>query len=181
MRTPRRHDFSLEPPARTMLDILKDAGRDVIGVGKIKDIFAGRGITSFVYTKGNAEGIERTLEYMKQDFEGLCFVNLVDYDMLYGHRNDIEGYGRALTEFDMALPKLMEGLRPEDILMITADHGCDPGYLASTDHSREYTPFLMYGRDIEPVNLGTRETFADIGATVLKYLNVPGDIAGTPV
>ena len=181
VRTPRRHDFSLEPPARTMLDILKDAGRDVIGVGKIKDIFAGRGITSFVYTKGNAEGIERTLEYMKQDFEGLCFVNLVDYDMLYGHRNDIEEYGRALTEFDMALPKLMEGLRPEDILMITADHGCDPGYLASTDHSREYTPFLMYGRDIEPVNLGTRETFADIGATVLKYLNVPGDIAGTPV
>ena len=181
VRTPRRHDFSLEPPARTMLDILKDAGRDVIGVGKIKDIFAGRGITSFVYTKGNAEGIEKPLEYMKQDFEGLCFVNLVDYDMLYGHRNDIEGYGRALTEFDMALPKLMEGLRPEDILMITADHGCDPGYLASTDHSREYTPFLMYGRDIEPVNLGTRETFADIGATVLKYLNVPGEIAGTPV
>lgn len=180
-RTPRRHDFSLEPPARTMLDILKDSGKEVIGVGKIKDIFAGRGITSYVYTKGNAEGIQRTLEYMKQDFEGLCFVNLVDYDMLYGHRNDIEGYGGALTEFDRALPELMAGLLPEDILMITADHGCDPGYLASTDHSREYTPFLMYGQDIKPVNLGTRETFADIGATVLKYLNVPGDIAGTPV
>ncbi len=180
-RTPRRHDFSLEPPADTMLDHLKRAGKDVIGVGKIKDIFAGRGITSYVYTKGNDEGILKTLEYMKQDFDGLCFVNLVDYDMLYGHRNDIEGYGRALTEFDQALPELMAGLGQDDILMITADHGCDPGYLASTDHSREYTPFLMYGRNVAPVNLGTRETFADIGATVLKYLNVPGETAGTPV
>ena len=164
-----------------MLDHLKRAGKDVIGVGKIKDIFAGRGITSYVYTKGNDEGILKTLEYMKQDFDGLCFVNLVDYDMLYGHRNDIEGYGRALTEFDQALPELMAGLGQDDILMITADHGCDPGYLASTDHSREYTPFLMYGRNVAPVNLGTRETFADIGATVLKYLNVPGETAGTPV
>ena len=106
-RTPKRHDFSLEPPGETMLDAIKGAGKEVIGVGKIKDIFAGRGITSYVYTKGNAEGIERTLEYLDQDFEGLCFVNLVDYDMLYGHRNDIEGYAKALTEFDEALPQMI--------------------------------------------------------------------------
>ncbi|MGN1181038.1 MAG: phosphopentomutase [Suilimivivens sp.] len=180
-RTPRRHDYSLLPPSETMLDALKKAGKEVIGVGKIRDIFAGRGITSYVYTKGNAEGIQKTLEYMDQDFEGLCFINLVDYDMLYGHRNDVEGYGRALAEFDAALPAMMSKLRQADILMITADHGCDPGYTVSTDHSREYTPFILYGRNLEPVNLGTRETFADIGATVLKYLNVPGNIAGTPV
>lgn len=181
VRTPKRHDYSLLPPSETMLDDLMAAGKEVIGVGKIKDIFAGRGLTSYVYTKGNAEGIQRTLEYMDQDFEGLCFINLVDYDMLYGHRNDIEGYGRALAEFDDALPQMLEKLRREDVLMITADHGCDPGYTVSTDHSREYTPFIMYGPGIRPVNLGTRETFADIGATVLKYLNVPGNIAGTPV
>lgn len=180
-RTPRRHDYSLLPPAETMLDLIKAAGKEVIGVGKIRDIFAGQGITSYTYTKGNAEGIQKTLEYMEQDFEGLCFVNLVDYDMLYGHRNDIEGYGKALAEFDEALPKMIAKLGEEDVLMITADHGCDPGYTSSTDHSREYTPFIMYGKKISPVNLGTRETFADIGATVLKCLNVPGRIAGTPV
>lgn len=180
-RTPRRHDYSLLPPAPTMLDAICAAGKEVIGVGKIKDIFAGQGITSYVYTKGNKEGIQRTLQYMEQDFEGLCFVNLVDYDMLYGHRNDIEGYGRALTEFDEALPEIISRLQKDDVLMITADHGCDPGYTASTDHSREYTPFIMYGHGIKPVNLGTRETFADIGATVLKYLDVPGNIAGMPV
>lgn len=178
-RTSRRHDYSLMPPGETMLNAIKTAGKEVIGVGKIKDIFAGQGITSHTYTSGNAEGIRKTLEYMKQEFEGLCFVNLVDYDMLYGHRNDIEGYARALTEFDEALPELMAGLRDEDVLMITADHGCDPGYMVSTDHSREYTPFLMYGKHIAPVNLGTRETFADIGATVLQYLGVSGNIAGT--
>ena len=180
-RTSGRHDYSLLPPSPTMLDAIQAAGKEVIGVGKIKDIFAGQGITSYVYTKGNKEGIQRTLEYMEKDFEGLCFVNLVDFDMLYGHRNDIEGYGRALTEFDEALPGILERLREEDVLMITADHGCDPGYTASTDHSREYTPFIMYGHKIKPVNLGTRETFADIGATVLKYLDVPGNIAGKPV
>ena len=180
-RTPRRHDYSLLPPAKTMLDLIKAAGKEVIGVGKIRDIFAGQGITSYTYTKGNTEGIQKTLAYMDQDFEGLCFVNLVDYDMLYGHRNDIEGYGRALTEFDEALPAMLAKLKDDDVLMITADHGCDPGYTSSTDHSREYTPFIMYGKKISPVNLGTRETFADIGATVLKCLDVPGKIAGTPV
>lgn len=178
-RTPKRHDFSLEPPSVTMLDQLKAAGKDVISVGKIKDIFAGRGITDFVYTKGNEEGIERTMEYLDQEFEGLCFINLVDYDMLYGHRNDIDGYARALTYFDSKLPELMKKLKEDDILMITADHGCDPGYTVSTDHSREHTPFLMYGRKIAPVNLGTRETFADIGATVLDYFGITPEFAGT--
>lgn len=178
-RTPRRHDFSLEPPAVTMLDQLKDAGMDVISVGKIKDIFAGRGITEAVYTKGNEEGIERTLEYLERDFEGLCFVNLVDYDMLYGHRNDIDGYARALTYFDEQLPEMLRRLREDDVLMITADHGCDPGYTVSTDHSREHTPFLMYGEKVAPGNLGTRETFADIGATVLACFGIEPEFAGT--
>ena len=180
-RTSRRHDYSLLPPANTMLDVLKDAGKTVIGVGKIKDIFAGQGLTSYVYTTGNTDGINKTLDYLKEDFEGLCFINLVDFDMLYGHRNDIEGYANALAEFDKALPEIMSLMKEEDILMITADHGCDPGYTISTDHSREYTPFIMYGASVEPENLGTRETFADIGATVLKYLGVSGEIAGTPM
>ena len=180
-RTPKRHDFSLEPPGETMLDAIKRAGKEVIGVGKIKDIFAGRGITSYVYTKGNGEGIERTLEYLDQEFEGLCFINLVDYDMLYGHRNDIEGYARALSEFDDALPFILAKIREDDLLMITADHGCDPGYIVSTDHSREYTPLILYGKSIKPANLGTRDTFADIGATVLEYLGIKGDIAGKSV
>lgn len=179
VRTPRRHDYSLLPPAETMLDALKAAGRDVIAVGKIRDIFAGRGITEAVYTSGNTEGIARTLAYMDQDFDGLCFTNLVDFDMLYGHRNNCEGYGKALEEFDRALPEMMTKLKDGDVLMITADHGCDPGYTVSTDHSREYTPFLMYGEKIRPVNLGTRGTFADIGATVLDYFQVSSDIAGT--
>lgn len=180
-RTTRRHDYSLEPPAETMLDAIKEAGREVIGVGKIRDIFAGRGITSYVYTNGNTDGIAKTIKFLEQDFEGLCFVNLVDYDMLYGHRNDIEGYARALTEFDAALPEIMEKMREDDLLMITADHGCDPGYTVSTDHSREHTPLLIYGKNIMPKNLGTRNTFADIGATVLKVLGVEGSIAGESV
>ena len=180
-RTSGRHDYSLEPPADTILDIIRDAGKEVIGVGKIRDIFAGRGITSYVYTKGNTEGIEKTLGYLEQDFEGLCFINLVDYDMLYGHRNDIEGYARALTEFDKALPAILDKLREEDALVITADHGCEPGYTISTDHSREHTPLIIYGKNIPPRNLGTRDTFADIGATVLALLGIPGKTAGKSV
>lgn len=171
-RTARRHDFSILPPSDTMLDILSEAGKDVIAVGKIKDIFAGKGITEAVYTSGNAEGIERTLEYLDKDFEGLCFINLVDYDMLYGHRRDIDGYAKALTYFDEKLPEIMGKMRAEDVLMITADHGCDPAYKATTDHTREYTPFIMFGKNIEPKNYGTRKTFADIAATVLQYLGV---------
>lgn len=178
-RTSGRHDFSLEPPAVTMLDQLKASGKDVISVGKIKDIFAGKGITEYVYTKGNAEGIEKTLAYMERDFEGLCFINLVDYDMLYGHRNDIDGYAAALTYFDEKLPQILSKLKEDDVLMITADHGCDPGYTVSTDHSREHTPFIMYGKSITPVNLGTRDTFADIGATVLDCFHIKPEFAGT--
>ncbi len=177
-RTPRRHDYSLLPPAVTMLDQLQTEGFATIGVGKIKDIFAGKGISEYVYTQNNEEGIERTLEYMDKDFEGLCFINLVDYDMLYGHRNDVEGYAKALTYFDTRLPEILGKMRPQDILMITADHGCDPGYTRSTDHSREYTPLLMYGSAAEPKNLGTRETFADIGATVLQYFSICPEFQG---
>lgn len=178
-RTPRRHDFSLEPPERTMLDRLCEHGKDVIAVGKIWDIFAGRGMTEHVYTTGNADGMDQTLSYLARDFEGLCFINLVDYDMLYGHRNDIDGYAKALSAFDRWLPEFLSGLREDDVLMITADHGCDPGYTVSTDHSREHTPFLMTGKHIVPANLGTRESFADIAATVLDYFEIPNDGHGT--
>ena len=174
-RTSNRHDFSLEPPQKTMLDLLKEAGKDVIGVGKINDIFAGRGLTEFVRTSGNPDGIDKTIEYTKKDFEGLCFVNLVDFDMLYGHRNDVEGYAKALTYFDERLPKIIEGLKEDDVLMITADHGCDPA-TPSTDHSREYTPMIAYGKKLKQgVNLGTRESFADIGATVLEWFGLSAD------
>lgn len=171
-RTTGRHDFSIEPPSVDMLDQLKDNGKDVIGVGKIHDIFAGKGLTEYTYTQGNEDGINKTLAYMDKEFEGLCFINLVDYDMLYGHRNDIDGYAKALTYFDERLPEILEKMQDDDLLMITADHGCDPGYTVSTDHSREYTPFLLYGKRIEPRNLGTRSTFADIGATVLDYFGI---------
>ena len=177
-RTARRHDFSLEPPVKTMLDHIKESGRDVLAVGKINDIFAGRGVTEFVRTAGNAEGIDRTLEYMARDFEGLCFTNLVDYDMLYGHRNDVDGYAKARTYFGGRLTELLMALRDEDLLIITADHGCDPS-TPSTDHSREYTPMVAFGRPVKMgVNLGTRTTFADIGATVLDYLGVDGATGG---
>ena len=178
-RTSNRHDFSLAPPATTMLDELAQSGKDVLSVGKIVDIFAGRGITDFVRTKNNDDGIARTLEMLDRDFEGLCFVNLVDFDMVYGHRNDVDGYAKALASFDRALEEILEKLRADDILMITADHGCDPGDV-STDHTREYVPLLMCGRPIKPgVNLGTRRTFSDIGATILEYLGVePQKIKG---
>ncbi len=177
-RTSRRHDFSILPPAVTMLDQLSEQGKAVIAVGKIYDIFAGKGITESVYTGGNEEGILRILEYLDKDFEGLCFINLVDYDMLYGHRRDVDGYAKALRDFDRKLPEILDKMRGEDILMITADHGCDPGYTATTDHTREYTPFLMYGKKVAPGNMGTRKTFADIGATVLQYFGIVPAFAG---
>lgn len=178
-RTSRRHDFSLLPPKDTMLTVLKDAGKDVIGIGKIHDIFAGVGLTEYTYTSGNEDGIEKTLDYLDKDFDGLLFVNLVDYDMLYGHRRDIDGYARAIAYFDEKIPQIIDKLGKDDILMITADHGCDPGYLKTTDHTREYVPFLAVGQNIPNGNLGTRQTFADIAATIVDYLGVQGDIEGT--
>ena len=177
-RTSNRHDYSLEPPGTTLLDALQKAGKTTIGVGKIYDIFAGVGVSDHVYNKSNTNGMEHTLNYAAQDFEGLCFVNLVDFDMLYGHRRDIDGYARALTEFDSWLPKLLEQLGDEDIVMITADHGCDPGYAATTDHTREYVPLLVLGNKVRSVNLGTRKSFADIAATVAQLLDVKLDTAG---
>jgi phosphopentomutase len=179
VRTPRRHDFSLEPTGTTMLDVLKDAGQDVLSIGKIYDIFAHRGITDYVFTSGNNEGIERTVEATGRDFTGLCYTNLVDFDMVYGHRNDAPGYARALSYFDGQLPRIMAGLRDDDLLMITADHGCDP-VTPSTDHSREYVPWLVYGPRVRAgVDLGTRPTFADVSATVLDYLGAPALPDGT--
>ena len=172
VRTAGRHDFSLKPPGVTMLRQLKEAGRDVIAVGKIYDIFAGDGITEHVYTGGNEEGMARLSQYLKKDFEGLCFVNLVDFDMLYGHRRDVEGYAKALYAFDEWLPGFLKEMKQEDLLMITADHGCDPSYAATTDHTREYTPFLMYGNGVKAGSLGTRSSFADIGASVLYYFGI---------
>ena len=180
-RTANRHDFSLKPPRPTILDHIKNAGMEVLAVGKIHDIFAGEGMTEYVYTTSNADGIEKTLGFMERDFDGLCFVNLVDYDMLYGHRRDIDGYARALTYFDEKLPEILSKMKEDDMLLLTADHGCDPGYLKTTDHTREYTPCIMYGQKLAPANLGTRSTFADIAATVLKYLGVEGETAGTPM
>lgn len=180
-RTPRRHDFSLCPPADTILDVIKEEGLDVLAVGKINDIFAGKGITEYVYTSSNEDGMDKMLAWMERDFHGLCFVNLVDFDMLYGHRNDVDGYAKALAAFDKRLPDMIDKLREEDLLLITADHGCDPGYTVSTDHSREHTPVVMYGKKIEPANLGTRDTFADIGATVLKWLETKRTLGGTPL
>ena len=171
VRTANRRDFSLEPTAPTVLDAVSAAGKTVWGVGKIGDIFAGRGITRSDLTHGNAEGMKRALEAVQTDFEGLCLVNLVDFDMLYGHRQDVDGYAAALTAFDTWLPAFTARMRPEDLLFITADHGCDPGD-NHTDHTREYVPMLLYGARVNPVNLGTRPSYSDIAATVADYLNV---------
>lgn len=174
-RTANRHDFSLVPPKETMLDLLKNSGYETISVGKIYDIFAGKGLSESNRTCSNANGMEVTLELQKRDFNGLCFVNLVDFDMKFGHRNDVEGYAKAMTEFDGYLGKFLENMRDEDALIITADHGCDPS-TPSTDHSREYVPMLMCGKNIKSgVNLGTRFGFCDISATVLEYFNVDKD------
>ena len=178
IRTSNRHDFSLIPTKKTILDVIKENGMDVIGVGKINDIFAGVGITEVIKTKGNADGIEKTLNVMDKDFNGLCFVNLVDFDMLYGHRNDVDGYATALSYFDEKLKYIIQKMKKDDILIITADHGCDPT-TSSTDHSREYTPMIVFGENIKSgVNLGTRCGFYDIGATILEYLGLENNIDG---
>lgn len=177
-RTANRHDFALAPSEKTILDFIKESGKDVIAVGKISDIFAGNGVTEKILTKGNEDGINKTLEIMDRDFEGLCFVNLVDFDMLYGHRNNVDGYAKALSFFDKSLEKILKKLRDDDILIITADHGCDPT-TPSTDHSREYTPMIIYGKNIKNgINLHTRIGFYDTGATILDYLRIDEKIRG---
>ena len=180
-RTSNRHDYSLEPPGKTMLDAIKASGKASIGVGKIHDIFAGIGTTEHVYNTSNANGMEHTDRYAAQDFEGLCFVNLVDFDMVYGHRRDIDGYANALTEFDAWLGAFLEKLGEDDIVMITGDHGCDPGYTATTNHTREYVPLLILGKGVKPGDLGTRESFADIAATVTELLGVEFDNPGKSI
>ena len=171
VRTGNRRDFSLEPTGKTMLDAISESGLDVISVGKISDIFAARGVTEAIPSHCNEEGMEATLKLLDKDFHGLAFTNLVDFDSLYGHRNDTEGYAKALTAFDQWLPSFLSGMGEDDVLLITADHGCDPGDI-STDHTREYTPLLIAGKRIRPLNLGTRKTFADIAATVCRFLGV---------
>ena len=177
-RTANRHDFSLEPPAQTMLDAIKAAGLDTLAVGKIFDIFAGRGTTDHVFNQSNADGMQHTVDYAARDFRGLCFVNLVDFDMQFGHRRDVDGYANALTEFDTWLGKFLPTLGEEDMVMITADHGCDPAYTATTDHTREYVPLVVLGQKVRPVNLGTRRSFADIAATITDILGVPFETPG---
>ncbi len=170
-RTPRRHDFSLKPTQRTTLDIINEKGLTCYGVGKINDIFAGVGLNGFVRTSGNTDGMKKTAEFAEKDWKGFCFVNLVDFDMLYGHRNNVAGYTAALNEFDEWLGGFMPKMREGDVLMITADHGCDPT-TASTDHSREYVPLLIYGKDIKPKNYGTLDGFDNIGRMVLDMLGI---------
>ncbi len=177
-RTSNRHDYSLVPFKDTMLDAIKNAGLDVIAVGKINDIFAGKGVTESYRTISNDNGMEVSMEMVKKDFHGLCFINLVDFDMKYGHRNDVDGYAKALTAFDRQIAEFEKELQPDDIVIITADHGCDPS-TPSTDHSREYVPMIIFGNNIKNgVNLGTRDTYAHIGATVLDYLGIKGNIDG---
>ena len=177
-RTSNRRDYALDPFNKTMLEYLKDANYEVAAVGKIEDIYNQKGVTSAVHTKSNMDGVDKTLEYMDTVKEGLIFTNLVDFDMLYGHRNDPEGYGKALEDFDNRLQEIYGKMGEEDILIITADHGCDPT-TSSTDHSREHIPVLVYGKNIKQgVNIGTRETFADIGKTILDFFNVENELVG---
>ena len=179
VRTAGRHDYSLLPPQKTLLDLLKEAGREVIGIGKIHDIFAGQGLTRTIRTANNREGLSVTASLLDETFEGLCFVNLVDFDMVYGHRRDIDGYVRALNELDEALASFLPRLHADDLLLLTADHGCDPAF-RGTDHTRETVPLLLYGDRVpRALNLGTRESFADVGATVADLLRCTPPSCGT--
>lgn len=178
-RTDRRRDFSLAPLGKTILDYVMEKGLQVKAVGKIEDIFSKQGITHAVHTHNNMDGVDKTLEYLAEDFDGILFTNLVDFDMLYGHRNDIKGYADALIDFDNRLPEILAALKEDDLLIITADHGCDPS-TDSTDHSREYVPLIVYGKKFkEDVNLGTRSSFSDIAATIAEYFNITADLPGS--
>ncbi|MGI5919402.1 MAG: phosphopentomutase [Christensenellales bacterium] len=178
-RTKNRRDFSFEPPGETILTAVKDAGLEVAGVGKIEDIFAGVGLTKTNHTTDNDAGITATVEYIRQDFDGLVFTNLVDFDMVYGHRNNVEGYKNALEALDARVPEILAAMRPADIVVFTADHGCDPT-TTSTDHSREYIPILCWGNRVIPrTNIGTRQTFADIAATAAEFFGLDHRRFGT--
>ena len=180
-RTGNRKDFSLEPYSDTMLDLLKNSGREVYAIGKIEDIFVNKGITRSNHTTNNEEGIEATIQAVKEDFQGLIFTNLVDFDMVYGHRNNVQGYADALMYFDKKLHEIIAALNDEDVLIITADHGCDPT-TESTDHSREYIPLIFYGKNIKANNnLGILDSFASIGKTVLDIFDVENDLEGKSV
>lgn len=178
-RTPNRHDFALSPPSPTMLDILESHGKDVISIGKIRDIFNGKGITESYKTTGNADGMEKISKISERDFSGLCFLNLVDFDMLYGHRRDVDGYAQALTDFDRFLTDFMQDMKADDLLMITADHGCDPAYMKTTDHTREEVPVLMYSKSVRGgVNYGIRDGFTCVANTVCRQLGLESDFYG---
>ena len=171
VRTANRHDFSLLPPKKTLLDAIKDSSLDVIAVGKITDIFAGAGITESIYTKSNAEGMQLTYSLLEREFTGLAFTNLVEFDSSFGHREDVDGYANALSEFDAWLPSFLDKMQDDDALIITADHGCDPGD-DDTDHSREYVPFILYSKSLTPKNLGTLIGFTSVSKTVSALLGV---------
>lgn len=177
-RTSNRRDFSLVPPHDTVLDKLKNEGQNVMAVGKIEDIFFGKGITEAIHTKSNSDGMKQTVNFMKKSEKGLIFTNLVDFDMKWGHRNNIEGYAKGLEDFDKELSEVLSAMKDTDILFITADHGCDPT-TNSTDHSREYVPFLAYGKELKSnINLKTRKTFSDIGQTIAEIFNTEPIING---
>ena len=176
-RTSNRKDYAIDPPGKTMLDYLKEDNKDVISIGKIYDIFNGFGITEKIKTVSNLNGINKTIEIMKKDFNGLLFTNLVDFDMMYGHRNDVEGYANAISEFDSKIPELLENLNEDDLLILTADHGCDPT-TQGTDHTREQIPLIVYGKKMKVVDLGVRNSFSDIGKTVLDLFNIKNDLHG---
>jgi phosphopentomutase len=181
VRSAGRHDYSLVPPKATLLDRMKDAGYDVLAVGKIKDIFAGSGVTEAFYTPNNQAGMAMTATLQKRDFNGLCFVNLVDFDMVFGHRRDAVGYANALSEFDAFLGEFLPAMQEDDLLMITADHGCDPGYTKTTDHTREYVPLLLYRKGMESKNFGTVYGFDAVAATIAAEFgveNVSGQVLG---
>lgn len=175
-RTPDRKDYAIKPD-KNVMNYLDENNKTVIAIGKISDIFSGSGVTAKITSHGNRECMLATLKMEKQDFEGLCFTNLVDFDMVYGHRNDVDGYAKAFAEFDRWLAKFIEDMRDDDLLIITADHGCDPS-TPSTDHSREYTPLIVYSKNINPVNLGIRDTFADIGKTITHNFDIATDLPG---
>lgn len=182
IRTNKRKDYSVLPPSDTMLDVISDAGKDVVGVGKIEDIFSGRGLTKSYHTTTNKAGITQLKKLQKTNFDGLCFVNLCDFDMLYGHRRDVDGYAKALSDFDSALGDFINGMRKDDLIIITGDHGCDPGYTRTTDHTREFVPILVYGPTMSlQYDAGLRGSFCDVSATILDHLELDNSLSGVSI